>query len=157
MNVRLFSTRKRPFHLGPFPCEKLLREDQSVDSSDVPPMIPVSFKSRTSPQSLVNAMADYQAMLDAIRDGLINKEIANCPKDLIERANHIKSFAYFQDAPMAGISVFDKKMLLDKPIRNPVMMRAGVEHLKSTHNLALLQKDYDDSHIKVLVHEYAPQ
>ena len=137
MNVRLFSTRKRPFHLGPFPCEKLLREDQSVDLSDVPPMIPVSFKSRTSPQSLVNAMADYQAMLDAIRDGLINKEIANCPKDLIERAKHIKSFAYFQDAPMAGISIFDKKMLLDKPIRNPEIDRLSKElKYKQTKTLA---------------------
>ena len=73
MNVRLFSTRKRPLHLGPFPCEKLLREDQSADLSPVPPMIPVSFELQTAPLSLVNAMADYQAMLDAIRDGLINK------------------------------------------------------------------------------------
>ena len=137
MNVRIFSTRKRPFHLGPFPNEKLMRSDEAVDLSSVPKMKPVSFKLQAAPQSLVNAMADYQAMLDAIRDGLINKEIGNCPEDLQERARHIKSFAYFQDAPMAGIGRFDKTMLLDEPIHNPEIDRLAKElKYKQTKTLA---------------------
>ena len=38
-----------------------------------------------TPASLVNAMGEYQTMLDAIRDGLINKQKAGCPEDLDER------------------------------------------------------------------------
>ena len=34
-----------------------------------------------APESLVNAMAEYQAMMDAIRDGLVNKARAECPED----------------------------------------------------------------------------
>ena len=34
------------------------------------------------PENIVNAMGEYQAMLDAIRDGLINKVEAVIPEDL---------------------------------------------------------------------------
>ena len=124
MTAAIFSNRKRPFHLGPFPLERLKRAVAGPDMSRVPAMQAVSFDMPDAPQSLVNAMAEYQAMLDAIRDGLVNGERAGCPDDPDERARHIKSFAYFQDAPMAGIARLDARMLLDEPIRN-----AGVDRL----------------------------
>ena len=35
-------------------------------------------------------MRRYEAMLDAIRDGLVKKERASIPDDLQERSNHLK-------------------------------------------------------------------
>jgi len=41
-----------------------------------------------------------------------------CPQDLMERANHIKSFGYFCDASMVGISRIPDTARLRKPYRN---------------------------------------
>ncbi|MDE2694166.1 MAG: reductive dehalogenase [Paracoccaceae bacterium] len=136
MGTPIFSNLQRPFHLGPFPLERLKRSKNSPDLSKTPPMKSISFDRKAVPESLVNAMGDYQAMLDAIRDGLINKEKGECPEDLQERARHIKSFGYFQDAPMAGISSFDKSMLLKTPIRNPEIDRLA-EDLKTKQTKTL--------------------
>ena len=99
MGTPIFSNRKRPFHLGPFPMDRLKRVE-TADLSAVPPMQAIDFDHGETPASLVNAMGEYQAMLDAIRDGLINNEVASCPGDPDERARHIKSFGFFQDVPM---------------------------------------------------------
>jgi len=67
-------------HLGPYPLEKL-RRVESCDLSDVPPMQGLSFRRANDPASIVNAMQDYQAMLDATRDGMVKKETAEIPDD----------------------------------------------------------------------------
>jgi reductive dehalogenase len=119
MGIRFFSTKDRPFHMGPYPVERLSRLAHDVDVSDVPPMQPLSFSDLKTPHSLVNAMGDYQAMMDAVRDGLINGQKAEVPTDLDERAQHVKSFGYFGDASMMGICKLPDAALLAEPIRNP--------------------------------------
>lgn len=116
--TRLFSDRNRPVHLGPFPLERLARQD-SADLSAVPQMRAVSFNRPDAPDSIVNAMRDYQAMLDAIRDGLVNPVPSEIPADPVERANHLKAFGYFNDAAMVGICHLPEAALLADPIRNP--------------------------------------
>ncbi|WP_299866707.1 2Fe-2S iron-sulfur cluster-binding protein [uncultured Roseobacter sp.] len=136
MTARIFSTRHRPFHLGPFPLERLARIDAAPDLTHVPSPQPVSFDRGDMPAALVNAMAEYQAMLDAIRDGLINRETSTCPTDPAERAQHVKSFGYFQDAPMVGIGQFDHTQLLETPLRNPGIDRLA-EDLKTKQTKTL--------------------
>ena len=41
-------------------------------------------------------MAEHQAMLDTIRDGLVNSARAEIPSDPGERSRHLKSFGYFK-------------------------------------------------------------
>ena len=118
MTAPIFSNRKRAFHLGPFPLERMKRAAGRITDA-VPPMQPLDFDRTEQPSSIVNALDEYQAMLDAIRDGFISKTKAKCPTDRAERARHIKSFAYFQDAPMVGIARLDADAHLDEPIRNP--------------------------------------
>ena len=43
-------------------------------------------------ENIVNAMGEYQAMLDAIRDGMINTIEAVVPQDPQTRADHLKAF-----------------------------------------------------------------
>lgn len=124
MGIRFFSTKNRPYHLGPFPLERLERANEMPDLGEVPPMRAVQFERSNAPESLVNAMAEYQAMMDAIRSGFINKARATCPEDPVERANHLKSFGYFSDASMVATCELPKGAILDTPFVNP-----GVEKL----------------------------
>ena len=123
MTLRFFSDKHRPVHLGPYPLERLSRTECLPDPATVPPMVPVSFQRPDAPFSIVHAMGEYQAMLDAIRDGLVNKARAVCPEDPIERANHLKGFGYFSDASMIGIAEFSDRYLLGTPLRNPEINR----------------------------------
>ena len=116
--MRLFSCKNRPFHLGPYPLETLRRSNEMPDLSRAPAMQPVSFHDEL-PKSLANAMRRYEAMLDAIRDGLVKKERASIPDDLQERSNHLKSFGYYQDAAQAGVCRLDASFFLAEPIINP--------------------------------------
>ena len=88
--MRLFSTKKRPIHMGPYPTERLKRGGMP-DLTEVPPMCALSFRRPEAPESIVNAMCEYQAMLDAIRDGMINKAVSEIPLDPKERRPRTKN------------------------------------------------------------------
>ncbi len=117
--TRYFSDKKRPVHLGSYPLELLERQDQLPDLAAVPAMQPTSFHRPDAPASIVNAMRDYQAMLDAIRNGFTNKATGEIPADPQQRANNLKGFAYFNDASMAGICQIPDQARLAQPILNP--------------------------------------
>jgi reductive dehalogenase len=136
MAMRFFSTRDRPVHLGPFPLERLAR-GMMPDLTAVPPFQPLTFSRPDLPGSIVNAMGDYQAMMDAIRDGLVNKAQAGCPEDPQVRADHIKAFGYFADAAMVGIGPVPQSAHLDRPYRNPDIDRLAHDlKTKQTKTLA---------------------
>ncbi|MGI9492742.1 MAG: NAD-binding oxidoreductase, partial [Geminicoccaceae bacterium] len=118
MTLRFFSDKHRPVHQGPYPLERLSRTAEKPDLNTVPTMTPVSFRPVGAPDSIVNAMGEYQAMLDAIREGLINHVKADCPDDQTERARHLKAFGYFSDASMVGIAELSDDCLLKEPFRN---------------------------------------
>ncbi len=116
--TRLFTTRDRLPHLGPYPLERLDRCGEA-DLAVVPQYIPLQFRDDATPENIVNAMSEYQALMDAIRIGLTNKQVAECPDDLSERAKHIKAFGYFCDASMVGICRLPDSARLSTPYRNP--------------------------------------
>ena len=149
MGFRFFSDAARPVHLGPFPLERLARGPMP-DLEAVPPFRPLSFRKPDSPTSIVNAMADYQAMMDAIRDGFVNKTRADCPREPVERANHLKAFGYFSDADMAGIGPLPGAARLAEPVRNPDIDRLAQDlRSRQTKTLAsgidLIMADLRDS------------
>lgn len=119
--MRLFSYRDRPVHLGPYPLERLRREDAAPDLSRVPPMRSVSFVDEARPESLVNAMARFIGMFDAIRDGAVGPVPAEIPEDPLERANHLKAAAYYFDITQTGICALPAEAFLDRPTRNPAL------------------------------------
>jgi len=90
---RLFSSKSRPLHFGNYPLHRLKREDNlpTLDGVVTPEL---SFRRPEDPESIVNAMAEHQAMLDTIRDGLLNGGRAEIPDDPEERS---PSFANFLD------------------------------------------------------------
>ena len=70
--MKLFSNKKRPVHLGAYPLENLKRQE-TVNLSNVPSSKKLTFSRSEDPQNIVNAMSEYEAMLDVIRDGFVNK------------------------------------------------------------------------------------
>ncbi len=134
--MRLFSTKHRPSHCGPYPLERLKRTSIMPKLAASPTFVQQSFDRTDTPQSIVNAMGEYQALLDAIRIGLTNKAIADCPLDLIERANHLKAYGYFCDASMVGVSAIPDSARLEKPFRNPDIDRLA-EDLKTRQTKTL--------------------
>jgi len=135
--MRLFSTKDRPFHLGPYPLERLKRVSALPDLDAVPPAQPLDFRRLETPHSLVNAMGEYQAMMDVIRGGPVNPVKAAAPQDVQERARHMKSFGYFQDASMMGICALPQSAILRVPRRNPDIDRLSDDlRTKQTKTLA---------------------
>ncbi|MBM3608479.1 MAG: hypothetical protein FJX29_08510, partial [Alphaproteobacteria bacterium] len=64
--MRLFSTRNRPPHLGPFPLERLKRGAGPARLNEVPAMAALP---AAPAGSLAGPLGLFLAMLDAIRDG----------------------------------------------------------------------------------------
>ncbi len=135
--MKFFSSKNRQAHLGPYPMERLVRGEHFILDAEVPELKQVSFSRPKSATSIVNAMAEYQAMMDAIRDGLVKRERAVIPDDLDERARHIKGFGYFSDASLVGICKLPTKAHLKKPFTNPDIERLADElRTKQTTTLA---------------------
>lgn len=121
--MRLFSDRHRPVHLGPFPLERLARLDAGQRMTDVPAFTPLTFSQPDKPESILNAMTEAQAMLDAVRDGIVNGRKAEIPDCLKERQNHLKAFGYFQDASMMATCAVPASAFLPSSVRNPDLER----------------------------------
>ncbi|MEM1199206.1 MAG: 2Fe-2S iron-sulfur cluster-binding protein [Pseudomonadota bacterium] len=136
--------------MGPYPLERLTRASERPDLEEVPAPQPISFRRADAPASIVNAMGEYQAMLDAIRDGLVNSQKAACPDDPQERAEHLKAFGYFSDASMVGTCLIAPEAVLAAPFRNPDLDRLAEDlRTRQTKTLAsgidLIMADLKDS------------
>lgn len=116
---KLMSYRNRPMHLGGYPLERLARADRAEGLADLPPMQGVKFRRPEDPLSIVNAMQEYQAMLDATREGLVKREVAVIPDDPQERSDHLKAFGYYCDAAQVGICEIPASAFLDETLHNP--------------------------------------
>jgi reductive dehalogenase len=119
MNTHLFSGKSRPVHLGLYPSERLKKNLSFAEFSQIPAPAELSFAKLSSPHSLVNAMRDYQAMMDAIRDGLVAKVPSETPTDPKTRADHLKAFGYFSDASLVGSCRMTAELMLPEATRNP--------------------------------------
>jgi len=124
---KLMSYASRPMHLGPYPLEKLARVNRAAGLADLAPMRGLSFRRPEDPLSIVNAMQEYQAMLDATREGLVKRERAMIPEDPAERANHLKSFGYYCDAAQVGICEIPATAFLGETIHNPDVDRLAAK------------------------------
>ena len=117
------SYARRPMHLGPFPLERLARRATMPDLAALPPEPGLSFRRPDDALSIVNAMRDYQAMLDATREGRVKAERAAIPDDPRERARHLKAFGYYCDASMVGICAIPPAAWRARPVENPDVAR----------------------------------
>jgi len=69
--------------------------------------------------SIVHAMDDYLSLLDSVRDGPVNPHTGEIPHCPMERANNLKSFAYFLDTSFAGVCDVAEELWLAEPFVHP--------------------------------------
>ncbi len=141
MGIRFFSDKNRPVHMGPYPLERLARQSVAPDLSAVPPMPVLSFQRPDQPESIVNAMGEFQAMMDAIRDGFVNAVPSEIPADPSARAHHLKAFGYFNDASMMGCGPLPAEAMLPQPRHNPDIDRLA--HALKTRQTKTLASGID--------------
>ncbi|MBQ0804282.1 MAG: 4Fe-4S dicluster domain-containing protein [Sulfitobacter sp.] len=127
--MKIFSGISRPVHLGPYPLELLRRKAEPPAEFPEIPFLTVSFCAPESPQSIINAMGPFQAMMDALRSGKVKETKAEIPDDPVERAQHLKAFGYYNDASMMGVCALPASAFLRVPRKNPDVA-ALVEDLK---------------------------
>ena len=131
---RIFSNRNRPLHAGALPTERLPKQ-RSVDLRAVPAMRALRFEGPEG--SIIHAMAEHQAMLDAIRDGVTNPAQSEIPADPAARTDHLKAFATFCDATLVGVCRLEPGDHLVNPIQNPeVATLAEALRTRQTKTLA---------------------
>lgn len=143
--MRLFSTKDRPVHLGPFPLERLARTDKRPPLDLLPAMRPLSFDN-DDPVNLARAMGRFMGMFDTVRDGPVTHAPAEVPEDPKERSRHLKAAGYFFDAAMMGIARLEPAHFLDVPLRNPMidLLRAELEAGQPTSHAAGIDAIYAD-------------
>jgi len=102
--MKLFSHKKRPVHLGPYPLERLPR----LSVMDAPSIRPTgkrpSETRREGPQGAGHAYGLYLDLFDAQRIGEVSPR-APIPANGLERAQNIKAGLYFLNADMAACGV----------------------------------------------------
>ncbi len=117
--MKLFSSRSRPVHMGSYPLERLRRLNAPLIQFPQVPFPALTMHRPEVPQSIVNAMAPFQAMMDVLRVGAVNPLRATIPDDPQKRANHLKAFGYFNDATMMGVCALPNAARLQIPRQNP--------------------------------------
>ena len=131
---RIFSNRNRPLHAGALPTERLPKQ-RSVALRAVPTMRALRFEGPKG--SIIHAMAEHQAMLDAIRDGATNPAKSEIPAEPVARTDHLKAFATFCDATLVGVCRLGSEDHLADPIQNPeVATLAEALRTRQTKTLA---------------------
>ncbi len=121
--MRIFSSRKRPLHLGKYPMEKIRRMERPTTLiMDKVPRVPkrANFFSRAAlgdlgpkPQRELPRIVTKYPISEALRQTILSQvslhngevapEAAPLSDDPQELANHIKALCYFLDADLVGI------------------------------------------------------
>ena len=110
--MRLFSHRKRPVHLGPYPLERLPRlaaagaRPPGANAGRLPPR-PVEAE-QSGPLSAAHAYGLYRDLFDGQRHGEVAPE-APIPADPVDIAKNLKAGLYFLDADMVGCGLIPEE------------------------------------------------
>ena len=120
--MRIFSTKNRAAHLGPFPLERLPRTtvDQIMaDLIALPETDQLNLPNDHRHIHLASALSPALAMLDLLRAGDKSPGKAQIPADPELRSKHLKGAGYFLDAGMIGICKLPESAHLEQPYRHP--------------------------------------
>ncbi|MCC7411131.1 MAG: hypothetical protein IT495_05820 [Gammaproteobacteria bacterium] len=115
--MRLFSHKRRPVHLGPYPLERLARSDVAAPAPAGAMQQSLAFADPANPLSLANAMGDYIALHDSLRDGPVMPDRAPIPEDPRARAYNLKGACYYLDASQVGICRIPAAAVLEQPVQ----------------------------------------
>lgn len=117
--MQLFSHATRPFHLGPYPSERLGRAQEAPPLAGIAGDGTLDHDPGERPGDLSRAIGDFMCALDAVRQGDRSKSPAEIPADPQERSNHIKAAGYFLDSSLVGVCRLSRDHILPQRIEHP--------------------------------------
>ncbi len=118
--MQLFSHALRPFHLGPYPSERLGRTVAAApELAKVAGDGTLDAGNTGTQAGLSGPISDFMCALDAVRQGDRNKSPAEIPDDPQERSNHLKAAGYFLDSAVVGVCRVDPEHLLPSRVEHP--------------------------------------
>lgn len=117
--MQLFSHAARPFHLGPYPSERLGRTKAAPHLAAIKTTGALDQNDATQHPRLSRAIGDFICALDAVRQGDRNRLPAEIPGDPVERANHIKAAGYFLDSALVGVCRLSSDHMLPERVEHP--------------------------------------
>ncbi len=123
--MQLFSHAARPFHLGPYPSERLGRHAASPDLQAVRGNGTLESDFRSNAPHLAHAISDFMCALDAVRQGDRSKSPGEIPQDPIDRSNHLKAAGYFLDSAMVGVCRLSDSHLLPQRVEHARLRTAS--------------------------------
>ena len=115
--LKLFSSKSRPPHLGPYPLERLPRTEKVPPYQRMTEPEPLAVADPGNPHSVANALPRFFDFYRGLRDGAVRETPATIPADPHERSQHLKSFCYFLDTSQVGICAIDDRARLGRPLR----------------------------------------
>lgn len=133
--MQLFSHAARPFHLGPYPSERLGRTPVEPDLSALRASGVLNARVAAQQPGLGGAISSFMCALDSVRQGDPNKALAEIPDDLLERANHIKAAGYFLDSALVGVCRLSDAHRLAERLEHPELR--SVSYAQSEEKLRL--------------------
>ena len=98
-----FSNKSRPYHLGPYPLERLARDEVVFDRENALPRLDRPNGKATNAVGFSSAMDKYHDIFHGLRDDEPVEAKAPVPDDLHRRMIDIKGSAYFLNASQVGI------------------------------------------------------
>jgi len=98
-----FSNKSRPYHLGPYPLERLQRDPALAEAEHALPPVARSRCDSVERTGFSATIEKYRRVFHALRDDLPANEQAPVPDDLERRSIDIKGSAYFLNASQVGI------------------------------------------------------
>ncbi len=108
-----FSNKSRPYHLGPYPLERIARDPRILVSE-------ISLPRCTRPPTIAgpsgtfpDAITKYQQIFHSLRDDNPVASKAPVPDDLSRRMVDIKGSAYFLNASQVGICEMEESCWFD--------------------------------------------
>lgn len=118
--MQLFSHSSRPFHLGPYPSERLGRSaNYSMELENVAHDGTLDVDNLGEQVRLSSPISDFMCALDAVRQGDRNKTPGEIPDDPQERSNHLKAAGYFLDSALVGVCRLGPEHMLSRRVEHP--------------------------------------
>jgi len=134
-----FSNKSRPYHLGPYPLERLARDPEIVSREIEVPRRTRPSLSKAGTNEFGRAIAKYHQVFHELRNDEPAAAKAPVPRDLRRRMIDIKGAAYFLNASQVGIcSIADTCWLKEATaLRHRYAVVVLVEHSRKPENGSL--------------------
>jgi ferredoxin len=111
--VILFSNKSRPYHLGPYPLERIARDARIFETEAAAPRSEPPADAARASGRFAAALGKYHDIFHSLRTDEPAPAKAPVPDDLSRRAIDIKGAAYFLNASQVGICELSDNCWLD--------------------------------------------